>query len=126
MSETAKKKTAREILEETAAFYTSENRAVVKGGHGNHGSVSCHYLTNDGKMCAVGRCLIDPSEITNEPVIDIPQLEDRLKSEYRGHPIDFWSDLQDLHDSPNNWNREGLSTQGEDERDLILRTWATS
>lgn len=116
------RKTVREIVEETAAFYTSENRAVRAGGL--YGDATCQYLTEDRRMCAVGRCLIDPSKINNYPVDDINQLEELLKPEYRGHPIDFWGNLQSFHDTPANWNDEGLSTEGKSVKVYILEDWA--
>lgn len=112
-------KTAREIIEETAAFYTSENRAKPDNGR------RCQYLTKDGRMCAVGRCLTDPARIEGNYIFlqSIPNLDDELKPEYRGHPINFWQDLQRLHDYTFNWNNEGLSNDGESVRNRLLEKW---
>ena len=45
-------KTTVEIIEETANFYNLTNRGLNPFG-------DCVYRTDDGKMCAVGRCLRD-------------------------------------------------------------------
>lgn len=50
-------KTKTQIIEETANFYNSGNRAAVETENTTN---TCEYLTKDGRMCAVGRCLIDP------------------------------------------------------------------
>ncbi len=31
--------------------------------------------------------------------------DDLLKPEYHGHPVEFWTQLQELHDDPANWPR---------------------
>lgn len=106
-------KTIEEIVNETLAYYEEDprRRAVTLEG--------CEYLTEDGRMCAVGRCLhgdADARTLKNyasciyrsnaglpsrshyrDPLI----LDDLLKEEYRGHPVAFWDSLQRLHDDTN-------------------------
>lgn len=111
-------KTKLEIIDETVAYYTEDvNRRAISG-------IICEYLTEDGRMCAVGRCMIAPKqefkgvcsniytyENGEAETIEEP-LDNLLKKEYRGHNIDFWKDLQLLHDCNTNWNNYGLSSTG--------------
>jgi hypothetical protein len=117
-------KTKLEILEETINAYNSTNRAFDPSG--------CLYRAPEtGNRCAVGRCLRDDSVLILEPVkyqevsayeLDgkhencsvgkVPALEEELKPEYCGHSLEFWSELQTLHDNRLNWNDTGLSNHG--------------
>lgn len=96
-----------ETLNETTAAYTSKTRAVDPESGG------CRYFAQ-GKCCAVGRCMLDPEVYKNYlgNVNRFGDLDSLLKPEYRGFPIDFWLDLQDLHDWDGNWNETGLTTLG--------------
>lgn len=108
-----------EIINETLAFYSEDvNRRAIKKT-GNY----CEYLTEDGKKCAVGRCMT--SEALNEYgdymgtidslIIEDPKqinLDDLLEEKYRGHEEEFWSNLQRIHDKPENWNEAGLTFEG--------------
>lgn len=93
-------KTMLEILNETIGAYTSKTRAINASG-------CCVFLTHDGKMCAIGRCLITPGGLNV-----VEDLESILKPEYRGYPPAFWAALQVLHDHARFWNDEGLSDTG--------------
>lgn len=101
-------KTKLEILEETVAFYSEDTsrRAIMDG--------TCRYLTDDGKRCAYGRCLI-PEKYTpkweNKSCYAIHN-DENLQEEYRGHSISFWEHIQSLHDNLNYWNNEGLTKSG--------------
>jgi len=109
-------KTARQIVLETIEAYPSNKERALEGG-------SCKYLTRDGKMCAVGRCLLHPTQImggsascffpntTIEP-IEKESVELYLKPEYRGHPIGLWADLQIFHDYNGNFTEDGLTVNG--------------
>jgi len=92
-------KTMLDILNETIAAYTSETRAVDERGF-------CRLLTRGGRMCARGRCMIDPGEFYGG------DFDQSLKPEYRGHPSAFWAYLQGLHDRACFWDEEGLSDDG--------------
>lgn len=111
-----------EILEETVAFYSEDvDRRAYTEGEG------CVYNTEDGKHCAVGRCLLPKlkelgtgfvgnfstavSELADRR--DITNLDSLLQEKYRGHNIEFWTDLQILHDSNSYWNEFGLSKEGQ-------------
>lgn len=111
-------KTKLEIIEETVKYYSEDTsrRAVTRG--------KCKYFA-DGRMCAVGRCLVDAQEFQNAlkgvriKKTGIKVLgtsarfsENDLKEEYRGHEDDFWDELQRLHDNPGMWIINGLSQGG--------------
>jgi hypothetical protein len=107
-------KTKIEIINETVKYYSQDvNRRAYDPRYG------CVYLTSTGKMCAVGRCLINPSKgfigsvssfsrADNTPV----DLETELKPEYRGHGLQFWNVVQALHDNSYYWCNTGLTSAG--------------
>lgn len=106
-----KTKTKLEIINETVAYYSEDPRRRAFSG------MSCRYITRDGKMCAFGRCEVDPN--INEEADVRGRFRDRfelmdvaLKIEYRGHQISFWEDIQRLHDNKSHWNESGLSDSG--------------
>jgi len=108
------RKTAVEIIRETVAYYS-------KDPYGRRGidpyDLSCVYLTSDGKMCAVGRCCIEPKERWTGSVSHLigqsgDNIDHLLKEEYRGHPTELWTDLQHLHDNEWNWDNNGISEIG--------------
>lgn len=131
-------KTKLEIIEETAAFYNANNRAM-ENGH-------CMYVDPNGNKCALGRCMIEekaveansykamsgpmnaialvnaymeahkiPAETSEDSVLDSLLLE-----EYRGHSVYFWRNLQNLHDNADYWNDQGLTPKGlKAKQDLI-------
>jgi len=89
-----------ETLNETLAAYTSETRAVDEKG-------MCRFLTNDGRMCALGRCMREPRKFAVMEDFDF-----NLRPEYRGYPIGFWAALRTLHDTACFWNDKGLLADG--------------
>jgi hypothetical protein len=112
-------KTKQQILKETLEYYHADpsSRAVNKTG-------GCEYLTDDGRMCAFGRCEIqalhapsfDSFNKLNERVEGRfhgeNDMNETLKGEYRGHSMNFWSSIQHFHDSPRYWNETGVSVCG--------------
>ena len=116
--------TAEAIILETAAHYADNppaKRALV-----TKGDCECLYLTPDGRMCALGRCLKDPKKFAHihgqvETLVTkikgdfrspAEALDSILKPQYRGHPLKLWHRLQSFHDSPSNWTNTGLSVDG--------------
>lgn len=93
-----------------------ETRAMYEGG-------TCSYKTEDGRMCAVGKCLNALGHKygrNNYPIHGMISedagehtLDDILLKKYRGHSIDFWSQLQSLHDSDDYWDSNGFRAAGE-------------
>lgn len=119
-------KTKREIIAETAKVYSDPvNRGIDD-------KQACLYLTPDGKMCALGRCLIDPTieggslcyfasdgwMIGNREWSD-----DLLKEEYRGHLAEFWEDLQMWHDDDTNFTAIDISILGRRALDTLHLKW---
>jgi len=96
------------LIDETVAYYSEDvNRRAVDS------DCNCHYLDDRGMMCAVGRCLIDPSkEHSNTPASDIVKLTFKLKPQYRGFTSKLWLELQLLHDLDVCWTKDGLSDMG--------------
>jgi hypothetical protein len=113
-------KSKAEIVVETLKFYNSNNRGY------NAVDEHCTYLDKDsGNKCAVGRCILD-SEIEKVHEYEQKYIKDTegspsvtklagyfyfdslLIPEYRGHSLQFWSDLQYLHDTAINWTEDGF------------------
>lgn len=119
-----KTKSKKDIILETAESYNSQNRSVNPDS-----SYSCLYKSGANK-CAVGRCLLSKSklfklEYNENPVNNYSaiELDCELKKEYRGHSIDFWIDVQFLHDQRNFWDLSGLTEKGKEHVDLLIEEW---
>lgn len=126
-------KTRSEIMAETfAAYENPENRGLSPMGQ-------CQYLTVDGKMCAVGRCMINPGNKdyvnkynhdlnhTNTFTIAFEDIENRcqhLKEEYRGHSVEFWTDLQRWHDCEDNFQDNEISQRGLNDIEKLKSKWS--
>lgn len=109
------------LLNETVDFYSEDvsRRAIDAEG-------SCMYNTEDEKQCAVGRCLTDEAigkfGTVRADVFGLLKaakkegytfLDEILKEEYRGFNIDFWFQLQRLHDIELYWQKgTGLTKEG--------------
>jgi hypothetical protein len=89
-----------EIIKETVEYYKNNNRGITPGG-------ACQYLTKDGDMCAVGRCLENPEDIGLKTIyadaLIIGYGDGIFKKQYQGHDINFWKNLQIFHDSNRFW-----------------------
>ena len=126
--------TKTDIINETINFYKKSNRGYIQG--------SCQYYTEEGNMCAVGRCMISPEDsqvkygmgtirgvvcrlnnidlTTPESDLDTKSVDQLLKPEYHGHNVGFWTDLQMLHDESSNWDDDGLTISGRAEANKLL------
>ena len=118
-----------EILNETIAFYGKDKnrRAEVSG--------SCSYVTDDGRNCALGRCLLprlrtkkgfntSKYDLDNGDTVwginNKVKLDVILSKKYRGHSVLFWTQIQELHDDEYNWSDSGgLSDRGQGKVKLI-------
>jgi hypothetical protein len=121
--------TQEQIVRETVAFYTSKNRAAVEVECELNGcgciSPQCLYLTDEGKMCAVGRCMTKKGlerVLVSHPKSSAHDLDDAfdgidklLKKKYHGQNISFWANLQRLHDNKNWWDENGITENGKAE-----------
>jgi len=114
--------TKEEIINEMVEYY----KDASKRGY-NAANERCEYLTESGNMCAVGRCLIPGSlmeSFSGETrvaqsmrncglsVLDVANLEEILKPEYRGHCRNFWAQLQSIHDSSDHFNDGTMNEEG--------------
>lgn len=105
-----------EIIEETAAFYHSENRGLNEDGR-------YLYITGDGKMCAVGRCALKKQVKTIRFLEDFTKNKNFQKQKYKGHCHHFWRNLQEFHDDSRNWNEKGLTCLGEAKKLELIQKW---
>jgi hypothetical protein len=104
-------KTKLEIIDETVEYYSQDvsRRAVLPDGQ-------CRYYVSDGRVCAVGKYLMNPQEFEHS-LGSSTSLFSReginiLKKEYRIEDSSFWYDLQGLHDYSFYWTDIGLSDAG--------------
>jgi hypothetical protein len=119
-----KTKSKKDIILETAKAYTSQNRSICPDSRS-----SCLYKSGANK-CAVGRCLLSKSRLFKSELNDTPidnynetELDCELKKEYRGHSIEFWQDVQYLHDQIPFWDLSGLTERGKEHVDLLIEKW---
>lgn len=103
------------LLEETATFYTSENRCLVGG--------LCKYWTEDKPNgCAIGRLISDKKlckELNPLGTVGRDCVFDILPDELKDYGQNFLRELQMLHDTGDNWNETGLSERGKSVREEI-------
>ena len=91
-----KKLTYQDVLDETIEYYKTNPR-----GYDDENS-QCVYLGPNGQMCAVGRCLINPSQFPNaynakDLIMDHSMSV--FKKEYEHlDDVTFWIKLQMFHD----------------------------
>ena len=111
------------ILNDTAAFYNSNNRAISREG-------TCVYKTQDNKCCAIGRYFTDThfnAFISSEMTIGVDLLMERFElrgvkmpEELIGIPKKFLRSLQMLHDSSEEWDERGLTVKGHLEKQRLI------
>lgn len=110
-----------EILTNLVSFYSEDpyNRRCQDDA-GN-----AVYNGRNGKHCAIGQCLLDEYRNKgrglhgNSGTFDElmayqnqTNLDEMLDEEYRGHEIEFWEQVQHLHDRDFHWTETGLSEDG--------------
>ena len=107
------------ILEDTIEYYSESPRAMDKSG-------SCQYTDVGGNHCAVGRYMRPEFQTVNFYANDgvsvgnlAADIDTYLDSKVIGLTEKFWSALQDIHDSDNNWYGEGLTECGRTRRDSM-------
>lgn len=112
-----------EIINETVQNYNVNPRAVDSDG-------GCDYISPEGYMCAVGRCMKNPTPDMYGSVkflfnkSSTSNLEDELKDDYKGHSIEFWDDLQQLHDLDDYWDGNTLTDDGKEYYQQIYYKWS--
>lgn len=110
------------LLNETIQYYSEDinRRALDKNN-------LCCYYTTDGKMCAVGRCLEHPESFEKTDIDidlaihDLTITKQDFKEKYRGFAVNFWFDLQYLHDNNNFWEKDGLTQEGKEYVDYMIK-----
>jgi len=120
-----------DIIIETVEYYETNARGVKPN------SSICLYITAQGDMCAVGRCMtaeaiqqiidgkIDQACGTDGLYDAFGQpLDELLKPEYRGQDKDFWSRLQQFHDDEQCWGPDGLTSAGESQMTVLQEDFA--
>jgi len=112
----ATKQKQKEVLDIVTKHFNSKNRSTASPP-----SKSCFYLSKDGLKCAVGMFIKDEYindenwvETHNEEGADclLDSSDEILVEEYRGLGVEFWADMQSLHDSEGYWDEKGLTTAG--------------
>lgn len=126
------------LLEDTIWAFNITNRGVTfyedeDGNEGDKEEMECVYLNkNTGNKCAIGRFIPDNDERFNDMVEENRGIDILTKKElnllftideFKGVPVDFLKSIQDLHDVPDNWDLEGLTSKGLEEREHIVRTF---
>lgn len=120
-----KRLTKEEIIMETANWYSQDTSRRAVGDDGK-----CHYYL-DGKACAFGRCLNSPEDFRNvrgsvkylQNNAGIDNLEAVLADQYKGHSLEFWKDIQRLHDFKKYWDENGLTWQGSGQVHYLIIKW---
>ena len=124
----------KEVLLETIHTYTSNNRGF------DDDKCMCVYETEDGKQCAVGRCMTQNGLAFGKHLVDsgkpsaVASIHEKshsgidyyLKPEYQGLRIEFWEALQTLHDSSHNWDEKGLSKLGKERAESLFDVMLSS
>ena len=103
-----------EIIDETVKYYSNNPRSISSG--------NCYHYYQEGEngpeFCAFGRCCTEDnakileskgayiSLICSSDSNHRPSVDTFLKPEYHGHNLEFWEDIQDLHDSHGYWERD--------------------
>ncbi len=121
-------KTYEDVIKETVEFYSKNDRAVD--------GFTCMYLSAEGNMCAVGRCLkpdvlekVNDFKGDSESLVtdftkdgDITEL---LQEEYSSlNNKEFWGDLQFLHDSADYWKDKKLTERGKLKVEVLLEKYS--
>ena len=108
----------KEVLGIVTKHFNSTNRSTEPAPF-----LGCLYLSDNGSKCAVGMFIKD--EYINDKDWVMSHNDDGAKylldpsdeiliEEYRGLGVEFWTDMQSLHDEAAYWDEKGLTSEGED------------
>lgn len=107
-----------QIINETVEYYSNNPRGLDSSGH------CTYYNKRTESMCAVGRCLEldEAKKLANTDITadTIPNLDNKLQPPYKGHPVEFWEDLQVLHDTSRYWNNNSITDVGKKAVEIII------
>lgn len=111
-------KTQTEIIKETVQYYSEDVNRRAKE------QKRCLYITDDKRMCAVGRCftkigLIEFYGVRSGFCYD--RMFPFFKEEYKVGSENFWTELQDLHDNDYYWDKGGLTERGKKYVEYLLK-----
>lgn len=118
-------KTREELLDSTIKFYNSTNRAMQNTG-------GCYYhlqLAGEDKprRCAIGREISEELAITldlnNDGAVSDDDVFDKLPSRLQDMGQMFLQDVQLLHDDEKYWDENGLSEEGEQEVERLIKQY---
>ena len=107
-----------ELIDETIDFYGAD----PKGRRARNWLGCCEYITRDGKMCAIGRCL-ENNFRRQAWACSFCYVLTKMKPEYRIDDFTFWTNLQRLHDIHDYWDEKGLTKQGVKFANYMRRTY---
>ena len=118
----------KEIVDTVVDHIKNNGRSV------NEKNQCLYYNEKDGNKCAVGMFLENPEEIQEnyceqsvEAIYDFDELDNCLKDEYQNHGLDFWKQVQYLHDDNENWDdNNNLTNDGVEKYNKILNTFVFS
>jgi hypothetical protein len=88
------------LITNTVRYYADHTKLA----RGLGSNMPCQYITNNGKMCAVGRCLDDPAKMEDEfDMMPIGPMfkkygDSIFKEDYQGFNLSLWKSLQLHHD----------------------------
>lgn len=129
-----------EIIDETVQYYSEDPKRraqsvkdIWKEGDPIGSKYMYQYITIDGRMCAVGRCMIAPQiewegyanyiESSNDIEGYNGELDNLLKEKYKGHPEEMWAAIQSLHDTDEYWNKNGITAEGKKYVKKLKEQW---
>jgi len=96
------------LLEETAQFYNTGNRSVIR--------ISCRYFLPNKPGCAIGRLIADKKLCRKLDVFSdgssVRAVFSYLPEDLKNYGVNFLEMLQELHDRESNWTETGLSALG--------------
>jgi hypothetical protein len=113
-----------EIIDETIDYYRKNPRSIE--------DFRCLYLGSNNQRCALSRCCTEEGvlRLSNHEGVSIVSfiengliIEELLKPEYKGHCLDFWMNLQYIHDYNCLWKDNMLSDEGIKEVNRIRNKW---
>ena len=96
-----------------------------------HGFCEYEIIKENGTIlnCAVGKCLtrqgIEYAKKNDIAGVDeFENLEFLLQEKYQGHSIDFWMNLQIMHDGRDFWTLNSITEVGKSELNRLKKLYA--
>lgn len=112
-----------EIIDETVEYYSNNPRSI------NDYKI-CTYHGENGEKCAFSRLCEDDVDFSLfegracDYIFKVnPNFMENLKEEYRYKDLNFYRDLQRLHDNESYWKGSNLSEDGESFVEQLKETY---